>query len=203
MAEVANKTKSLFLANMSHELRSPLNAILGFSQLMRRSENLSAEQEENLQIIHQSGEYLLSLINNVLDLSKVEAGKVSLNVKSFNFHNLLKEIEQSFENKVINQLLQFSMSYTPRVSEYICTDKIKLRQILTNLLSNAFKFTETGSIQVTIDQQNYAEVARLEFTVSDTGQGIAPEELPQLFQPFHQTQSGKKAKESFKFICWM
>jgi signal transduction histidine kinase/CheY-like chemotaxis protein len=195
VAEVANKTKSLFLANMSHELRSPLNAILGFSQLTLRSEHLSAEQEENLQIIHQSGEYLLSLINNVLDLSKVEAGKVSLNVKNFNLYNLLKEVEQSFQNKVTNQLLRFGMSYTPRVSEYICTDKIKLRQILTNLLSNAFKFTEIGSIQVTIDQQNYAEVARLEFTVSDTGQGIAPEELPQLFQPFHQTQSGKKAKE--------
>ncbi|MDJ1175927.1 ATP-binding protein [Roseofilum capinflatum] len=195
VAEVANRTKSLFLANMSHELRSPLNSILGFSQLMVRSENLSTEQEENLQIIHQSGTYLLSLINNVLDLSKIEAGKVSLNLNDFNLYTLLKEIEQSFQDKIICKQLQFKIHCNPGVSEYICTDKVKLRQILTNLLSNAFKFTETGSIEVRVEQYTSSESTQLEFTVSDTGQGIAAEEFPNLFQPFGQTQSGKNHKE--------
>ncbi|MBP0027088.1 ATP-binding protein [Roseofilum sp. Guam] len=211
VAEVANKTKSLFLANMSHELRSPLNAILGFSQLMVRTENLSHEQQENIQIIYHSGEYLLNLINNILDLSKVEAGKVSLNLTAFDLYDLFKEIEQSFQTRIADKNLKFNINYTSRVAQYICTDKIKLCQILTNFLSNSFKFTKTGEISVSVDQHNSPDATVLEFTVSDTGEGISAAELPKLFQPFSQTHSGKNAQEgtglglsiSHKFIQLM
>jgi signal transduction histidine kinase/CheY-like chemotaxis protein len=165
-AEVASLAKSTFLANMSHELRSPLNAILGFSQLMTRSQTLPKEHQENVGIITRSGEHLLTLINQVLDLSKIEAGCTTLNEKNFDFYRLLDDLEDMFKLKADDKGLQLvcdrpwrcaelrSASLTrnraPDVPRYIHTDEVKLRQILINLLNNAIKFTSEGGVSVRV-----------------------------------------------------
>jgi signal transduction histidine kinase/CheY-like chemotaxis protein len=147
-AEVANQAKSAFLANMSHELRSPLNAILGFSQLMTRSQTLSREHQENLSIISSSGEHLLTLINNVLDLSKIESGRTTLNPKKFDLYRLLHDLDDMFQLKADDKHLQLVFDRSPDLPQYVETDELKLRQILINLLNNALKFTEYGGVCV-------------------------------------------------------
>ncbi|MBP0018235.1 MAG: response regulator [Cyanobacteria bacterium SBLK] len=149
-ADVANQAKSEFLANMSHELRSPLNSVLGFSQLMMRSQKLSPEQQENISIINRSGEYLLTLINNVLDLSKIEAGKITLNLQNFDLYQLLHEVEDLFSLRAENRQLQLLFEYDANVPQYIKSDPVKVRQILINLLNNALKFTSEGGVSVRI-----------------------------------------------------
>ncbi|HBE34142.1 MAG TPA: hypothetical protein DD990_23330, partial [Cyanobacteria bacterium UBA11368] len=208
-AEVANEAKSTFLANMSHELRSPLNAILGFAQIMTRSKNLPKEHLENISIITRSGEHLLTLINNVLDLSKIEAGRTTLNEKNFDLSGMLSDIEDMFRLKAEEKGLQLLLEHTPDVPRYIRTDEVKLRQVLINLISNAIKFTEEGGVSVRAGignpitnyqlpsfpgsawERNY----QLNFEVQDTGFGIAPEELEKLFEAFVQTEAGKQAQE--------
>ncbi|WP_204104153.1 MULTISPECIES: histidine kinase dimerization/phospho-acceptor domain-containing protein, partial [Spirulina sp. CCY15215] len=143
-AEVANQAKSSFLANMSHELRSPLNAILGFTQIMTRSQTLPKEHQESVGIINRSGEHLLTLINNVLDLSKIEAGRITLNKKNFDPHCLLNDIHDMFQLKAADQNLQLLLEPAPDLPRYIRTDEVKLRQILINLINNALKFTSAG-----------------------------------------------------------
>jgi signal transduction histidine kinase/CheY-like chemotaxis protein len=150
-AEVANEAKSTFLANMSHELRTPLNAILGFSQLMTRSQSLSKENQENVGIIARSGEHLLGLINNVLDLSKIESGRTTLNEKNFDLYRLLTDIEDMFRFKADDKKLQLLVDYTPEVPRYIRADEVKLRQVLINLINNAIKFTEEGGVAVRVE----------------------------------------------------
>ncbi len=145
-AEVANRVKSAFLANMSHELRTPLNAILGFSQLINNSPKLAPKHKEYLRIITRSGEHLLALINQVLDLSKIEAGRATLNESSCNLYDLLNGLLDMFRLKANNKGLQLIFSRSPEVPQYIQTDELKLRQVLINLLSNAIKFTQAGSI---------------------------------------------------------
>jgi signal transduction histidine kinase len=195
-AEVANQAKSTFLANMSHELRSPLNAILGFAQLINRSTTLSPEHQEQVEIILQSGEHLLNLINQLLDLAKIEAGKITLNETNFNLYNLLQDLENMFSIKAENQNLFLKFTCAETVPEYICTDQIKLRQILINLLNNALKFTSKGGIDLTVVCQPIASSQiRLIFAVKDTGVGIEPEEINQLFQAFTQTKTGKEIQE--------
>ena len=152
-AEVANQAKSTFLANMSHELRSPLNAILGFSQLMTRSQTLSPEHQENISIISSSGEHLLTLINNVLDLSKIESGRTTLNPKKFDFYRLLNDLEDMFQLQADDKHLQLIFDRSPEVSQYLETDELKLRQILINLLNNALKFTKNGDVSVRVSKQ--------------------------------------------------
>jgi signal transduction histidine kinase/CheY-like chemotaxis protein len=156
-AEVANEAKSAFLANMSHELRSPLNAILGFSQLMTRSQTLSPEHQENISIISSSGEHLLTLINNVLDLSKIEAGRTTLNPKKFDLYRLLCDLEDMFQLKADDKHLQLVFDRTPDVPQYVETDELKLRQVLINLLNNALKFTEEGGVSVRVRPQEIAK----------------------------------------------
>ncbi|NJS11776.1 MAG: response regulator [Microcoleus sp. CSU_2_2] len=156
-AEVANEAKSAFLANMSHELRSPLNAILGFSQLMTRSQTLSPEHQENISIINSSGEHLLTLINNVLDLSKIEAGRTTLNPKKFDLYRLLCDLENMFQLKADDKHLQLVFDRTSDVPQYVETDELKLRQVLINLLNNALKFTEEGGVSVRVRQQATGE----------------------------------------------
>ncbi|WP_239121339.1 MULTISPECIES: MASE1 domain-containing protein, partial [Spirulina sp. CCY15215] len=143
-SEVANQAKSSFIANMSHELRSPLNAILGFTQIMTRSQTLPPEHQESVGIINRSGEHLLTLINNVLDLSKIEAGRITLNKKNFDLHRLLDDIHDMFQLKAADQNLQLLLEPAPNLPRYIRTDEVKLRQILINLINNALKFTSAG-----------------------------------------------------------
>ncbi|MEG4939321.1 ATP-binding protein [Microcoleus sp. F4-D5] len=151
-AEVANQAKSTFLANMSHELRSPLNAILGFSQLMTRSQTLSPENQENISIISSSGEHLLTLINNVLDLSKIESGRTTLNPQKFDLYRLLNDLEDMFQLKADDKQLQLVFERSPDVPQYVKTDDLKLRQILINLLNNALKFTDDGGVSVRVSK---------------------------------------------------
>ncbi len=200
-AEVANRVKITFLANMSHELRTPLNAILGFSQLINNSPNLAPEHREYLGIITRSGEHLLALINQVLDLSKIEAGRLTLNENSCNLYDLLKGLSDMFRLKANTKGLQLIFERSPEVPQYIETDELKLRQVLINLLSNAIKFTQEGSVSLKVktrDNNHYQLPITnypLQFEISDTGCGIAPDELETIFEPFVQAQNGKKAQE--------
>ncbi len=149
-AEAANRAKSTFLANMSHELRTPLNAILGFSQLMQHSTNLNLQDQENLRIINRSGEHLLTLINQVLDLAKIEVGRITLNPIEFELKSLLNEVEEMFQLQAQEKQLQLIFQCSSSVPPYLRADEVKLRQVLINLLSNAIKFTKEGGISLRI-----------------------------------------------------
>ncbi len=195
-AEVANHAKSAFIANMSHELRSPLNAIIGFSQIMLRSKNMPQEQCENAGIIHRSGDYLLTLINNVLDFSKIEAGKTTLNNKDFDLFQLLDDVEDTLHLRADNVGLKLIFHKETHLPHYIHADGVKLRQVLLNLLGNAIKFTQQGEVVLTLNSESINnENYQLNFTIRDTGVGIAPEELNKLFEAFSQTNSGRNAQE--------
>ncbi|MEG4516573.1 MULTISPECIES: PAS domain S-box protein [unclassified Microcoleus] len=204
-AEAANKAKSTFLANMSHELRSPLNAVIGFAQVMIRSKTLSQENQEDVGIILRSGEHLLALINQVLDLSKIEAGRTTINEKSFDLYQLIDDLEDMFALRAEQKGLQLIFDRDAEVPHYICTDEVKLRQVLINLLNNAIKFTSEGgvSVQVKGGRRNIHKNSTdqlpgrywLHFEVQDTGAGIAAEEIHQLFEAFVQTKTGKDSQE--------
>ncbi|MEG4916782.1 MULTISPECIES: PAS domain S-box protein [unclassified Microcoleus] len=204
-AEAANKAKSTFLANMSHELRSPLNAVIGFAQVMIRSKTLSQENQEDVAIILRSGEHLLALINQVLDLSKIEAGRTTINEKSFDLYQVIDDLEDMFALKAEQKGLQLIFDRDAEVPHYICTDEVKLRQVLINLLNNAIKFTSEGgvSMQVKGGKRNIHKNSTdqlpgrywLHFEVQDTGAGIAAEEIHQLFEAFVQTKTGKDSQE--------
>ncbi|MDM8544111.1 response regulator [Desulfococcaceae bacterium HSG9] len=199
VAEKANKAKSAFLANMSHELRTPLNAILGFSQLMVRSEGLNASHQENLAIIRRSGEHLLTLINDVLDMSKIESGHTILNLREFDLYRLLDDLENMFRLKADEKGLQLNSNISPHLPQFIITDEVKLRQVLINLLNNAIKFTQTGGIAVSVNGSECGDKAEdrfeINFEVEDSGPGIAVEEFDILFEPFQQTQSAEGVYE--------
>jgi signal transduction histidine kinase/ActR/RegA family two-component response regulator len=149
-AEAANRAKSTFLANMSHELRTPLNAILGFAQIIEPSPNLTAEDRENLRIIHRSGEHLLTLINQALDLAKIEAGRMGLFSTNFDLYRLLDELQDMFQLRAQKQDLELFFQRSADLPQYVRTDEVKLRQVLINLLSNAIKFTQTGGVFVRV-----------------------------------------------------
>lgn len=193
-AEAASQAKSAFLANMSHEIRTPMNAILGFSQLLLRDSALSALQRQNLDTINRSGEHLLALINDILEMSKIEAGRVTLTPVNFDFHALLDDLERMFRLRTDARRLQFTIERGADVPHHVKADESKLRQIFINLLSNAVKFTEQGGIAVRVKATPTAGPAlRLRAEVEDTGAGISEEELPRLFREFEQTESGLRA----------
>jgi two-component system sensor histidine kinase/response regulator len=197
-AEAANQAKSAFLANMSHELRTPLNAILGFTQLMRRDPSFGPGQRKNLRIMHQSGEHLLELLNDVLEMSKIEAGRATFIESDFDLHKLLANLESMFGARAQGKGLQLDFECAPDVPQYIRTDERKLRQTLINLLDNAVKFTERGGVTLRVSESASRRVgevslARLLFEVQDTGAGIAAEEMGQVFEAFTQTASGQKS----------
>lgn len=196
-AEVANRSKSEFLANISHELRTPLNAIIGFSQLMNRDPAISPQQQETINIINRSGEHLLEMINEVLEMSKIEAGKTELHLSDVNLISLLKSLEAMLGIKAKAKNLQLNFEYATNVSEYIYTDESKLRQILINLVGNGIKFTQNGAITLRVNQRNIATSSNciLEFEVEDSGSGIASEEITKIFQPFSQSETGRQSKQ--------
>jgi PAS domain S-box-containing protein len=197
-ADAANSAKTNFLAKMSHELRTPLNAILGFTQLMVDDRTLTHEHRENLGIINNSGEHLLALINDVLEMSKIELGKISLNFHSFDLYSLLDSIQDMLRQKAEFKGLQLSFERPLSLPQFIETDEIKLRQVLINLLNNAIKFTQTGSVvlRATINPTNSpSSIVDLNFEVEDTGLGIAAEESDRVFEIFAQTASGIKSNE--------
>ncbi|MDX1417055.1 MAG: ATP-binding protein, partial [Candidatus Promineifilaceae bacterium] len=193
-AEAANQAKSTFLANMSHELRSPMNAILGFTQVMLRAPDLQENQRDNLEVILHSGEHLLYLINQVLDLSKVEAGRMELQEQTFDLLAMLDGLREMFSLQAANKGLLLAVKHSPSVPHYVRIDEIKLRQVLINLLNNALKFTQAGGVSLLVDATEPAgERLELQFAVEDSGPGIAPEELEDVFAAFAQTETGLKA----------
>jgi two-component system sensor histidine kinase/response regulator len=190
-AETASRAKSQFLANMSHELRTPLNAILGFTQLMSRDSNLSSQQQHSLKVINTSGNHLLALINDVLEMSKIEAGTVSLSTAPFDLSQLLDSVQGMFQIQAMEKGLLLQFLVDTSVPRYGVGDEGKLRQVLINLLGNAIKFTNQGQISLTVQpysaSQNTEEGAgMLQFAIADTGPGIPDEVIPLLFQPFVQ-----------------
>jgi signal transduction histidine kinase/ActR/RegA family two-component response regulator len=210
-AEVASHAKSAFLAKMSHELRTPLNAILGFTELTIGDSSLTDEQKEYLGIVNRSGKHLLELINDVLEMSKIEAGKETLNPSTFNLYGMLNGLKEMLQLKAASKQLQLVFSYAPNLPHYIKTDERKLRQVLINLVGNAIKFTDSGIVILRVSCAQYSEVTTQEdpqtqspslssdsflcFEVADTGFGIAPTEINMLFHPFTQTETGRKSQE--------
>ncbi|HAG82871.1 MAG TPA: hypothetical protein DCL61_17345 [Cyanobacteria bacterium UBA12227] len=201
-ADAANRTKSEFLTNMSHELRTPLNAILGITQLLTRDPSLSAEQQQHLGIITSSGEYLLDLINHILEMSRIETARVTLNKNRFDLYRLLNNLKQILQLKALSKGLKLIVDYTPDLPQYVETDKGKLEQVLINLLNNAINFTQQGSVslkvsvvrdELSVENENKQQTIR--FEVKDTGFGIAPEEINALFSAFEQTKIGRESKQ--------
>ena len=210
-AEAANRAKSAFLSNMSHEIRTPLNAILGFAQVLARDPGLNLAQRDQLNAIQRSGEHLLSLINDILDMAKIEAGRMTLQTVPFDLPGLLQDVETLFQQRARDRSLTLTVETGP-LPRRVEGDGMKLRQILINLIGNAVKFTAAGSVTLRVETvcpprplageglgvrvANGGEGTErlLRFSVIDTGIGIAPEELPRLFVPFTQTESGRSAQ---------
>jgi len=192
-AEAANKAKSVFLANMSHELRTPLNAILGFSNLLRREPELAEVQREKLDIINRSGEHLLSLINDVLEIAKIEAGRVQLEIAPFDLGGMVCGVAEMMRVRAEEKGLQLSLDQSSSFPRYIKGDEARLRQILVNLVGNAVKFTERGS--VTIISKKDKKKGRAIFTVTDTGIGIPAEHLPHIFDRFYRVDKARNRED--------
>src|SRR5579864_1175516 len=190
----ANRAKSVFLANMSHEIRTPMNAILGFSQLMLRDQDLTPRQCQYLGTINRSGEHLLALINDILEMSKIEAGRTTLNLTTFDLPRLLNDLEMMFRVRTDEKKLSFSVEIVGDVPQFIVTDINKLRQVFINVLGNAVKFTEQGGIVLRLRADRTGAMGpffRVE--IEDTGPGISPEDQDKLFRHFEQTKTGQQA----------
>ncbi|RXJ86100.1 response regulator [Arcobacter sp. CECT 8985] len=183
-ATSANKAKSIFLVRMSHELRTPLNAIMGFSNLLKKSENINIQEKKNLNIIKKSANHLLNIINEILELSKIEAGKIEIVPKTFNLEELINEIKSIFEFRCESKGLEFNLKKASNLPKIIKLDELRLRQILINLLGNSIKFTKQGSISLYIYELNN----KLFFEVKDTGIGISKQNLKKVFKPFEQVK---------------
>ena len=203
-ADRANQAKSIFLANMSHELRTPLNAILGFSQLLTERQDLDQDERDDISIITQSGEHLLSLINDVLTMSKIETGGICLTVQVFNLDDLLIDIENMFSLAAAEQGIELELDIDENVPRYIKTDQVKLRQVLINLINNAIKFTKEGMVKVSISNGRYEKIVTegiqkqqhlLNFKIQDSGPGILGSEQDMVFKPFVQTKVGQRVVE--------
>jgi two-component system sensor histidine kinase/response regulator len=215
-ADAANRSKSTFLANMSHELRTPLTAILGFTQLLNRDLSLNQDHRAQLDIILQSGEHLLELINDVLDLSKIDAGRMTLNETNFDLYHLLDSLQEMLQLKAESKGLQLIFERAPNVPQFVQTDEAKLRQVLINLLGNAIKFTHAGSVKLRVGEgsgtaslnipfpspqastrnpQSSSTPCCLIFEVEDTGPGMSTSELEVLFDAFVQTKAGQGSRQ--------
>jgi len=193
-AEVANRAKSAFLANMSHELRTPLNGILGYAQILKRDQTLTKIQREWVDIMQRSGEYLLTLINDILDISKIEANRVELLPTDFSFEGFIKQINELFQMKAEQKDITYHYQALTPLPTIIHADETRLRQVLINLLGNAIKFTEHGRVTFKVGsikdipsgEKPEPGVAAIRFQVEDSGIGIAASELNKIFLPFQQ-----------------
>ncbi len=199
-AEQANQAKSTFLAHMSHELRTPLNAILGFSSLLGRNQTLTAQEHQHLTTINRSGEHLLTLINDLLDMSKIEADSLMIEEGNVDFLDFLEKTCAMVTLRAKAKGLSFHTDFAPSLPPFIQIDERKLRQVMLNLLSNAIKFTDHGSVTVRVQyrlppENEVSEVGRLLVEIADTGVGLSKEEQAVLFQPFSQTPAGRRFQE--------
>ncbi len=195
-AEQANEAKSAFVAHISHELRTPLNSILGFSHLLNREASLPSHHQEYLNHVIQSGEYLLGLINDILELAKIGAVKIELHPSQFDLHEVIRSLQSLYGAKAKDKGLNFELRVEDNIPQYVLGDQNKVRQILINVLSNAYKYTEAGEIVLSVWQEqngNPSAGYNVYFSISDTGVGIAENELDLLFQPFSQTASGRNS----------
>ncbi len=190
-AEVANRAKSEFLANMSHEIRTPMTSILGYTQLLEIT-NLDDTQREHVQRITQSGETLLAIINDILDLSKLEAGKLELDASEFDLKEVIQRLIWIFQPKATARGLTFTAVVAPDIPRRLIGPMNRLHQVLTNLLSNAIKFTVSGRVSLTVENQTHSgedAKTRLHFRIQDTGIGIAPADQARIFEPFTQADT--------------
>jgi signal transduction histidine kinase/DNA-binding response OmpR family regulator len=192
LAEDANKSKSEFLANMSHELRTPMNSIIGISKMLLKydNQNFTPKQTEGLIIIHQSGNRLLDLINDILDLSKIEAGKMTVSAAPFSIELLMNNIRQIITSLIGNKPIKLNIDKSPEIPSSIMSDQNKIHQVLVNILGNSVKFTETGEISVKM----FTAESQLFFKITDTGIGISEENLPYIFDAFKQVDSSASRK---------
>jgi signal transduction histidine kinase len=192
LAEQANHAKSAFLANMSHELRTPLNSVIGFSQMMANSTNLPLEDRRNLALINRSGHHLLTLINDILELSKAEAGRDQLHLAALDIEPLLRDVLEMVQTKASQASIALVLDY-PQPAPRVLADGVKLRQVLMNLLSNAVKFADGGKVTLSLAWRKHGEeVIELEFSVRDTGIGIAGPDLARIFEPFVQVNASAR-----------
>jgi PAS domain S-box-containing protein len=191
-AEAANRAKSVFLANMSHGIRTPMNAILGYTQILQHDAAIGKKQHEYVDVISRSGEHLLGLINDILEMSKIEAGRAVLNQEEFDFYALADDIEAMFRVKADQKQIALEFARAGAVPRFICADCGKVREVIINLLGNAAKFTDEGGISVRVEAEaGAAGECVIRVAVRDTGCGIEPDELERAFQPFEQTRSGR------------
>jgi signal transduction histidine kinase/CheY-like chemotaxis protein len=188
-AEAANRAKSLFLANMSHELRTPLNAILGFAQLMQQEQNLTAKQRNDLATIDHSGQHLLVLINDVLEISRIESGRIAIELNGFNLRTMLASVEEMIRVRADKQGLSLRIELDEGLPEYVEGDEHRLRQVLINLLGNAVKYTESGWVALRVLPDG-ADADMIRFEVEDSGPGISEGDRQRIFEPFFQTSEG-------------
>lgn len=185
-AESANRAKSVFLANMSHELRTPLNAVLGFSQLLQRDDSLGDDSRKKLATINRAGQHLLGLINDVLEISRIEAGRIISQRDAFDLYDLLTSVEEMTRVRADSKGLVFTVEYGVDLPPCVEGDGPHLKQILINLLGNAVKYTDRGGVQFSVARCG----ADVDFAIADTGPGIAPEDQERIFLPFYQTEDG-------------
>jgi signal transduction histidine kinase/DNA-binding NarL/FixJ family response regulator len=197
-ADSANQAKSEFLANMSHELRTPLNGVLGYAQILHRSQNLQDKERHGINIIYQCGNHLLTLIDDILDLAKIEARKIDLIPKFFHFPAFLSGVMEICQIKAYQKGIEFIYQASPNLPESIEADEKRLRQVLINLLGNGIKFTDAGRVIFkveTVEPSVTSETQRIRFEIEDTGIGIAKEDLKAIFQPFEQVGDRKRQSQ--------
>ena len=190
-AESANRAKSVFLANMSHEIRTPLNAILGYAQLMKRDPALSGHQREFVETIKKSGDHLLQLITDILEMSKIEAGRVDLEEKPFDLHGMISQMEGIFLPEVERREILLEVRRSSEIPSYLLGDEKKVRQVLLNILGNAVKFSSRGKILFEVESESPGVRQRqIFFKIWDSGPGVPEGELEKIFEPFEQTREG-------------
>ncbi len=195
-AEEANQAKSVFLANMSHELRTPLNAILGFSSLMKEDDDIAEDHRQTLDLINRSGEHLLALINDVLDMAKIEAGHVTVEISPVDLSEMLRDITLLLRERAAAKGLQLTLDQSSSFPRFVRTDGIKLRQTIINLLGNAIKFTERGDVTMRLKSRPTKDQNKLLLIVEvvDTGVGIPTEDQERIFEAFVQVSQGNAQK---------